>query len=76
MGIVVFIVIGVRVVAGVVVVVTSVASLLCSFLWFFDFIKFKLTLNFCNYLFGSIALFYFILQGNKSLEFSSHVIYL
>ena len=47
------------------VVVTSVASLLCPFLCFFDFIKFKLTLNFCNYLFRGVALFYFILQGIK-----------
>ena len=47
------------------IVVTNIASLLCPFLWFFDFIKFKFTLNFCNYLFGSVALFYFILQGIK-----------
>ena len=48
-----------------VVVVTSASSLPCPFLWFFDFITFKLTLNFCNYLFGSIASFRFILQGIK-----------
>ena len=35
------------------------------FLRFSDFIKFKFTLNFCNYLFGSVALFYFILKGIK-----------
>ena len=45
--------------------VTNIASLLCPFLWFFDFIKFKFTSKFCNYLFGSAALFYFILQGIK-----------
>ena len=47
------------------VVVTSFASLLCPFLWFFDFSKFKLTLNFCNYLFDRVVLFFFILQGIK-----------
>ena len=36
-----------------------------SFSWFFDFITFRFTLNFCNYLFGSVALFNFILQGIK-----------
>ena len=70
MGVVVFIAMGVRVFVVVVVVVvvfavTSVLSLLCPFLWFFDFITFKLTLNFCNYLIGSVPLFYFILQRIK-----------
>ena len=36
-----------------------------SFFIVFDFIKFKSTLNFCDYLFGSVALFHFILQGIK-----------
>ena len=47
------------------IVVTSIASLLWPLSWFLDFIKFKFTLNFRNYLFGSAALFYFILQGIK-----------
>ena len=68
MGVVVFIVIGVRVVVGVVVVVLLLPVLhhcFVLFYGFFYFIKFKLTLNFCNYLFGSVALFYFILEGIK-----------
>ena len=47
------------------IVVTNIKSLLCHFLWIFDFIRSKFTLNFSNYLFGSIALFYFILDRIK-----------
>ena len=62
------------------IIVTNIASFLCLFRFikfylihllyfifisFFDFIKLKFTLNFCNYLFGSVALFYFILQEIK-----------
>ena len=66
-----FIVVGVKVVVCVVVVLDVLLLpvlhryFVVLFLWFFDLIKFKLTLNFCNYSFGSVALFYFILQGIK-----------
>ena len=72
MGVVVIIILGVRVVVAVINIVLIILLLptlhhfFALFLWFFDFIKFKFPFNFCNYFFGSVALFYFILRELSS----------
>ena len=72
MGVIVIFIMGVRVVFAIIIIIgifklLLILNMVCHFLWFFDFIKFKFTLNFCYYLFGSVALFqfHFILQAIK-----------
>ena len=74
MSVVVIILIGVRVVVVIIITIGLIELLLLILHHYFVllygsfcFIKFNFTLNFCNFLFGSVALFYFILQGIKYL---------